>query len=334
MLTGRSTIPAIRVDALTAQPFGLEQLAADWPFKGHRWRRDASPRALSRLAGTRLLNLLAARDARAWGVRCGDALHALAILQPLEWDSRELDLSAGRLDVILAGAAFSPAATADALVAAALDEARRLAMQHVSARVDAGDDAVIHALEGQGFRNVDVLLTFGAATDDLHPATRATAGGLRQGLPADAAAVGEIAAASFRHGRFHADPAIGPERAQDVYRRWAHACCDGGAADHVIVADLEGEVAGFVACTVQHDTAAHLAGPTGTITLIAASEHARRRGVGAALVAAAVEWFRAREVAAVEVGTQLRNAAAARLYERCGFRLVGGALSFGAAMTS
>jgi GNAT superfamily N-acetyltransferase len=54
----------------------------------------------------------------------------------------------------------------------------------------------------------------------------------------------------------------------------------------------------------------------------------RSRGVGTTLVGAAANWFRNEGTAAIEVGTQLPNVAAARLYEACGFRLVSGAVSF------
>ena len=62
--------------------------------------------------------------------------------------------------------------------------------------------------------------------------------------------------------------------------------------------------------------------------MIATAASARGRGLGTDLIAAAVAWFMERNAVAVEVGTQLRNVAAARLYERFGFRLVAGALSF------
>jgi ribosomal protein S18 acetylase RimI-like enzyme len=79
---------------------------------------------------------------------------------------------------------------------------------------------------------------------------------------------------------------------------------------------------------MQPDTAVHLQRPAGTIVMIATAAAARGCGVGTELVTAASAWFLERKAVAVEVGTQLRNVAAARLYERCGFRVVGGALSF------
>jgi ribosomal protein S18 acetylase RimI-like enzyme len=49
--------------------------------------------------------------------------------------------------------------------------------------------------------------------------------------------------------------------------------------------------------------------------------------VAKALTYSALDWFRDQGVDIVEVGTQLRNIAASRLYESCGFRLVASSLS-------
>ena len=262
---------------------------------------------------------------KAWCAGDQDALRGLCVLEPLDWDSRVLGFSAARLDVVCAPASE---ATTAAVIEPAIAAARHLGIRHLSARVDAADDAAIHALEAAGFLNVDALLTFAAGPTVLLDAAAHAGIPMRIASPADASPVAAIAERAFRHGRFHSDPDITPERASGVYRTWATACCEGSAADAVIVAEPGGEIAGFVACRMLADTAAHLDRATGTIPLIATSERSQGQGIGAALVAAAAAWFRGRQAAAVEIGTQLRNVPAARLYERCGFRLVGGSLSF------
>jgi ribosomal protein S18 acetylase RimI-like enzyme len=203
-----------------------------------------------------------------------------------------------------------------------------MGLRHLSARVDAADDAAIHALEAHGYLNVDALVTFGAAPGEL-PAPFDVAGvEFRQASAEDAGALAGIAADSFVDGRFHADPSIPAARAREVYRRWAAACGEGRAADATIAAWMDGRVAGFVACRTLRDTAVFPQGPAGTIPLIAVSGSARGRGVGAGLIAHAGAWFAGERASVVEVGTQIRNVAAARLYEGSGFRLVDSALSF------
>jgi ribosomal protein S18 acetylase RimI-like enzyme len=251
----------------------------------------------------------------------------VAIVEPLDWDTRVLGIPAGRLELVASAAMSS--ATLARLLDAAVAAAPALGIRHLSARVDAADDAAIHALEARGFLNVDALLTFAAGPADLSGAvTPAGIRTIRTASADDSNAVAELAETAFRHGRFHSDPSIAPERAAAVYHTWAAACCAGTAADVVLVAEAGDRLAGFVACRMQDDTAVHLDRATGTIPLIATSDRFQGQGVGATLVTAAGAWFAGRNASAVEIGTQLRNVPAARLYERCGFRLVGGSLSF------
>jgi dTDP-4-amino-4,6-dideoxy-D-galactose acyltransferase len=317
----------VKAEPLTSRPAGLEALVAAWPFKPFQWLEPRSSPGLAQLALERLWAALRQPAVRAWSVDCRGELQGIALLQPLEWDSNVLGISAARLEVITADV-VEPPLVAAALIDAVIDEAKRLRIRHLSVRLDAGDDGALLAVEERGFLNVDALQTFGAPVEHLPASLPSGSVVLRPALPSDSIAVGEIAAASFRHGRFHADPAIAPEQAQAVYRTWARACCAGSAAYGTIIAAVEGETVGFVACRISPDTAVHLRRPVGTITLIATTAAMRGRGVGSALVAGAAAWFRTRQAAAVEVGTQLRNVAAARLYERCGLRPVSGSRSF------
>jgi len=62
--------------------------------------------------------------------------------------------------------------------------------------------------------------------------------------------------------------------------------------------------------------------------MVATAENARGQGVASLATLGALRWFREKGVRIVEVGTQLRNLAAGRLYEKCGFRLCGASLTF------
>ena len=82
----------------------------------------------------------------------------------------------------------------------------------------------------------------------------------------------------------------------------------------VLVAELDGEAAGYVTC--------HLASPSnrGSIGLIAVSEDARGQGLGGELVFGALGWCSEHGAAEVSVVTQGANIAAQRLFQLCGFR--------------
>jgi ribosomal protein S18 acetylase RimI-like enzyme len=92
-------------------------------------------------------------------------------------------------------------------------------------------------------------------------------------------------------------------------------------ADAVVVA-VRGElVLGYVTCKL--DREAH----NGSIEMVATREGERGRGIAMTCTCAALDWFRSQSTQVVEVGTQFRNIAASRLYEKCGFRLIANSLT-------
>jgi ribosomal protein S18 acetylase RimI-like enzyme len=321
---------------MKVEPFdgdGLSRLVSIWPFKPYRWA-DVPADALNTLSRSRIQQMLEREGVRSWraGWSAGGP-KGIATLEPLAWDSRMLRRPAARAELVAAGEYGPRREVVDALLEQVLSESRRAGFEHLSVRVDAADDAAIHALESAGFLSVDALLTFerpvAGPRDD-----RARGLVLREASAGDVAAIEQLAAESFVDGRFHADPSIDADVAANVYREWAAGCCRGSAADGVLVAASEaGEVLGFVACRVHPDTGVHLGRLTASIILIATAASARRRGVGGAIVTAALDWAEQRSAVAVQVGTQIRNTEAARLYERCGFRLAAGSQSFRAVMS-
>lgn len=306
----------------------LAALLGDWPFTPHPWPWRTQAAGEAALLRARVGASIEHPDARVWCARVGSALTGLAVLQPLAWDSGVLELSCARLELWVIGDYATARDAATALVDAARAHARDDGIRHISLRLPAGHEAAAHAVEDAGGLLVDALLTFARPLDgrDAPPVREGVP--IRTARPEDTAALQTIAAESFRHGRFHADPSIPAARAAEVYRAWTAGCCAGRAADIVLVAETGGEPAGFIACRSIADTAAHLGQAAGTIVLVASRAGRRRQGVGASLVEAASVWFRTRGIAVVEVGTQLHNTAAARLYQRLGFSLIAGSLSF------
>jgi dTDP-4-amino-4,6-dideoxy-D-galactose acyltransferase len=318
----------LTVEPVQGVPSHLDRLLAAWAFKPHRWGLPENSPGLLQLALERVGNSLHRPDVDTWAAWRAGTLCGVILLEPLDWDSRLLSTPAARLELIVASEYREGRRAAGALIDAARAGARMRDFRHISARVDAADDAAVHALESSHFVSVDALMTFGAPMDDLTAVDQDAGVAVRLASDTDAAAVGEIAATAFRYSRFHSDPAITPEQAAKVHRTWAANCCCGSAADAVIVATRSDQPIGFIACRLQRDTGVHLQRLTGTIPLIALSDADAGRGIGATLVGAAVRWFRSEGARSVEVGTQLRNIRAARLYERCGLRLVAGSLSF------
>ena len=88
----------------------------------------------------------------------------------------------------------------------------------------------------------------------------------------------------------------------------------------VFVAELDGSIVGYCYAGVEPLSWKELRDEAGFIHDLALDPSARRRGVGKALVDAAIEWFRERNQARVMLWTSPANDAARQLFEQSGFR--------------
>jgi GNAT superfamily N-acetyltransferase len=239
----------------------------------------------------------------------------------LPWDSRQFGFPAARIE-------FLTGEGTESLLRACLEQAQGRGIRHLIARPLAADLDVITALTRAGFEFLDGIQTFSSPCRGAGFSPRgALAPPVRLFDTADLPQVLEIARTAYTCDRFHRDCALPAAVADRVNQTWVRNSCLGVGADAVLVAGGAGEVQGFVTCKVDPDSGPILGVSLGTIGMVATSVRARRRGLARALTEAALEWFESRGVGIVEVGTQLANVPAARLYESCGFRQVRSALT-------
>ena len=178
------------------------------------------------------------------------------------------------------------------------------------ARVQCDRTDVVHALAGRGFRVVSTGLTLSRAPGSEESGATVP---VREADPARDEAVLDLAASAFTRDRFHLDPAIPDEVADGIKREWAASYLRGARGEQLLVAELAGEPAGFLA-VIGSDKAR-------VIDLIAVRSDARSSGAGTALV----QHFLAESEGRcdeVRVGTQAANPRATRFYESLGFRTV------------
>jgi dTDP-4-amino-4,6-dideoxy-D-galactose acyltransferase len=267
------------------------------------------------------LTLLRARpciipESSSIAVQPGGAICGLACWTRLAWDSEQFGFPAARIEFLLA----HELDVKRILLARVLEQAQQSGIRHLTARVDAADLASVHALEQCGFETIDAIQTFSLHLDARQrefPATFET----RLFRQEDLCQIVEIARSSYVHDRFHADPAIGSLTADRINEEWLRNSCSLKAADAVVVAVEEGTVLGYVTCRIDHETSQALGLRFASIVMVATRRQARGRGVAQACTSAALDWFRSQDVDVVEVGTQLSNIPAARLYEKNGFRM-------------
>ena len=179
---------------------------------------------------------------------------------------------------------------------------------------DAGDGETIRLAEDQGFRLVDIRVTLAIRPGGQIPGANPPAEILiRPFQPSDLSALRTMAGRLHRDSRFFFDKGFAENRSREMFETWMEKSCM-RSGDQVWVAEDAGKVAGYVTCHLDSRSA-------GCVELIAVDKPAQRRGVGQALMQAALTSFAAGGVSEVTIATQGRNARALRLYERCGFRV-------------
>lgn len=178
--------------------------------------------------------------------------------------------------------------------------------------VPADDPGAAQRAEERGFYFVDMRVEFDAATARSEQPVREH----------DEREVDRLAAIA-RHNhtvtRFYADPRFPRDGCDRLYETWIRNSC-AGWADVVLVTDVEGLPAGYVAV---HERAG-----VGSIGLIGVDPDTRGRGLGEALVRGALDWCARNGLDRCTVVTQGRNIGGQRVFERSGFRTSSVALWF------
>jgi len=286
------------------------------------WHSISTSEKVSELKATQLHKLLARPDAVAV-VAHDRELKGVACWTPLAWDSRQFGFFAARLDfLVAAGSRAQVLRTKSDLLKDALEDCAAQGVRHITTRIDASDITSIEALQRAGFELIDGIQTFSLRMCERPAApARRDSFDLRLFEESDLPQVLDLARTAYTHDRFHVDSAIGQETADRVNETWLRNSCNGEIADAVVIAHAGNTVLGYVTCRIDREATRVLGIGCGEIGMVATVSQARRSGVAAAATYSSLDWFASQGVEIVEVGTQLRNIAAARLYERCGFRL-------------
>lgn len=88
----------------------------------------------------------------------------------------------------------------------------------------------------------------------------------------------------------------------------------------VLVAEHQSDIVGYVYAAIEPLSWKELRDECGFIHDLLIADPTRRRGVGTALLNAAIEWLRERGMPRVVLGTAAQNETARRLFEQRGFR--------------
>ncbi len=254
------------------------------------------------------------------GILCGALLS-----ERLAFDSGHFGVETYRIRDLVASTALADdeaAPVVAALLAAFFAMAASRGASFIHCKIGDERTTISRCLEQAGFTLISHDLTF---VKECRNAEREIP--IRSFTREDVERIVEISNVCYTKTRFHVDPRIPREKADGLQASWARNCCVDGLADDVLVVELDGRVAGYIACSVEKGVPFETV-TLGRIILFGVDPAFQRRGLGTMLLEGASQWFFKHGCSHIAVETQQRNAAAIRAYTRQGFRPVAGVKAY------
>lgn len=144
---------------------------------------------------------------------------------------------------------------------------------------------------------------------------------IRRATPDDLEAVGRLGAALLRaHYSFDPDRFMAAGTDAEAGYAWFLGTQLERADSLVLVADIDGEVMGYLYAGIEPRNWKELREEAGFVHDVLVHEDRRGAGLAQALMEEAVTWCRERGVPRLILWTAARNGGAQRLFERLGFR--------------
>ena len=184
------------------------------------------------------------------------------------------------------------------------------------AKVGTTDLSGIRFLESLGFNLIEATVTLRKKVGA--PAGREEAVNVRFAEDQDREGVKALAARNFIYSRFHMDPLISRDLANEVKAGWAENFFFKKRGDNMVVAYEGASLAGFLQLLYS--------GKDLVIDLIAVEEKFRRMGVARHMIHFAETALKGFEEMAV--GTQIANVPSIRLHEGLGFKMASSSYTF------
>jgi ribosomal protein S18 acetylase RimI-like enzyme len=236
-------------------------------------------------------------------------------LSHLPWDSHHLGVDVGRIDVVCAE--WVAPHRLDELTRMVKARVDQLGVQYLQARVVVDDGTALTVLSAIGFRRRDTLLNLSISSECLPVHDDMPEVVVRAGTQDDEEFVREVAFHCFEN-RLLGEEALCSSRVRALYAEWASNDLH-GRVPLTLIGLVEERRSGFVSGGVRTQRL-----PDGTrvgfVDLVVVDGSMRQRGIGRALLLAAMQRMREEGAAVIELNVAGANAAARRLYERLGFR--------------
>ncbi len=199
---------------------------------------------------------------------------------------------------------------------------RENGIKHLSACALPDEMSKIHALEEHDFYMVAGLSTFLIDLKKYSNPSKENSVLIRPFQKSDLDPLSELSRVSFGNpkdwlDKAHADPNLPKDKSDELYVRWFQNCCNGTQAHQVLVADVEGKPAGYIALKLEEGLTQACGARAGNVPLNAVSPEYRKMGIYSSLVRAGLDWYSG-QVDWVSIKTQVTTLAVHRTWLKLG----------------
>jgi RimJ/RimL family protein N-acetyltransferase len=295
-----------------------------YPFPPYWWLRGITAETRKALMSRELEKTLATEKACILGYLsdAGDLL-GFAQMHWLEWDTRHFGKEIWHLDHLGTWPDGSQGwAVAEALTKAIVQVGKEQGIQNIQTRLPLDNLPAIHALEGLGFRIIEILTTwiFDFAKSPVPAKQQPEL--IRDFRPNDGEALIELARTvySAMPDRFHLDAHLSAQASDELYAEWMRNSCSGQMADHIAVAEMDGVAVGYSTLKYFGDYDGLCNARIARLGLGAMAPQSRNGGLVTDALIHHLEWLDQRQADFCLVGTQGNNIPPQRVWLRVGFK--------------
>ncbi|RLC91247.1 MAG: hypothetical protein DRI79_03320 [Chloroflexi bacterium] len=312
------------IDLKTHPVTGWKQTVIDnYAFLPYWWIRGVTSQSRQALMSQELDKILATEKTRLLGYISdrGDLL-GFAQMHRLEWDTNHFGFEIWRLDHLGAWDTARQSTVAKDLVQGSLQVAHEQGCQNLQARIPIDNLSAIHALESSGFQTMEIqtIWIFNLTKSPIPP--KANPHLVRDFEPTDTEALIKLARtvyAPIPH-RSHVDPHLSPKAGNELWVEWIRNACSGQLADHIAVAESNGEIIGYSTMKYHSDHDGFCNARIAELGLGAMAPNFRNRGIVTDVVIHNLEWLEHRQADFCFVGTQGNNIPPQRVWLKVGFK--------------
>lgn len=194
----------------------------------------------------------------------------------------------------------------------------------IISKINANDISLINQLEEEGFLLKDIQVTYKYELSETYFFSLAADTTVREALLSDKDMLYQIAMESFDgYGHYAADTKIDIKHCKKIYGDWIIRSYDNNIADNIIVAEINGEIAGFLSHKIHTDQYRYAVGGIGAVM-----PKYRNRDIFRAITISGINWALSKNCNWVEHNVLVTNPPVMRSFAKLGFKPANSSITF------